>query len=72
MESQLILGSNKLKSYGNNFRVTDTHGTTIFAVDKKEIHFGTSSLQISGEGGQIFRESIHTPFVRADAGKALR
>lgn len=56
----------------NHFRITDTHGTNLFAVDRDEVIVGAGSLRVEGEGGVAFRDSIQTPLVRADAGKDLK
>ena len=72
MENQLFLGHDKLEVLANNFRVTDPHGGTLFSVDKNEVTIGANSLRVDGEGGVIFKESIQTPLVRAEAGKDLK
>ncbi|XP_035780507.1 uncharacterized protein LOC118460357 isoform X2 [Anopheles albimanus] len=72
LENQLFLGHDRLEVLANHFRITDTHGTNLFAVDRDEVTVGAGSLRVEGEGGVIFRDSIQTPLVRADAGKDLK
>ncbi|XP_055685232.1 delta-sarcoglycan isoform X2 [Lutzomyia longipalpis] len=72
IENQLFLGHDRVECLASGFRVTDTHGGNLFAVDRDEVAIGANSLRIDGEGGAIFRESIQTPLVRADAGRELR
>ncbi|XP_053699299.1 uncharacterized protein LOC128746275 [Sabethes cyaneus] len=72
LENQLFLGHDRLEVLANHFRVADTHGTTLFAVDRDEVSIGATSLRVEGEGGVIFKDSIQTPLVRAEAGKDLK
>ncbi|XP_021701672.1 zeta-sarcoglycan isoform X2 [Aedes aegypti] len=72
LENQLFLGHDRLEVLANHFRVADTHGTSLFSVDRDEVTVGASSLRVEGEGGVIFRDSIQTPLVRAEAGKDLK
>ncbi|XP_059616807.1 delta-sarcoglycan isoform X2 [Phlebotomus argentipes] len=72
IENQLFLGHDRVECLASGFRVTDTHGGNLFAVDRDEVAIGANALRIDGEGGAIFRESIQTPLVRADAGRELR
>uniref|UniRef100_A0A182PKX1 Gamma-sarcoglycan n=1 Tax=Anopheles epiroticus TaxID=199890 RepID=A0A182PKX1_9DIPT len=72
IENQLFLGHDRLEVLANHFRITDTHGTDLFAVDRDEVIVGAGSLRVEGEGGVSFRDSIQTPLVRADAGKDLK
>uniref|UniRef100_A0A1L8E5D7 Putative gamma/delta sarcoglycan n=2 Tax=Nyssomyia neivai TaxID=330878 RepID=A0A1L8E5D7_9DIPT len=72
IENQLFLGHDRIECLASGFRVTDTHGGNLFAVNRDEVAIGANSLRIDGEGGAIFRESIQTPLVRADAGRELR
>uniref|UniRef100_A0A182IZG3 Gamma-sarcoglycan n=2 Tax=Anopheles atroparvus TaxID=41427 RepID=A0A182IZG3_ANOAO len=72
VENQLFLGHDRLEVLANHFRITDTHGTNLFAVDRDEVIVGAGSLRVEGEGGVTFRDSIQTPLVRADAGKELK
>ncbi|XP_052860572.1 delta-sarcoglycan [Anopheles cruzii] len=72
LENQLFLGHDRLEVLATHFRITDTHGTHLFAVDRDEVTVGAGSLRVEGEGGVIFRDSLQTPLVRADAGKDLR
>ncbi|XP_058443310.1 zeta-sarcoglycan isoform X2 [Malaya genurostris] len=72
LENQLFLGHDRLEVLANNFRVADTHGTSLFSVDRDEVSIGATSLRVEGEGGVIFKDSIQTPLVRAEAGKDLK
>ncbi|EAT42667.1 AAEL005840-PA [Aedes aegypti] len=72
LENQLFLGHDRLEVLANHFRVADTHGTSLFSVDRDEVTVGASSLRVEGEGGVIFRDFIQTPLVRAEAGKDLK
>lgn len=56
----------------HHFRVVDTHGAMLFAVNKNEVQIGANSLNVEGEGGAIFRESIQAPIIRAEPGKELK
>lgn len=72
LDSQLFMAHDRLESTASAFRVTDTHGNNLFSVADNEVAIGASSLRVDGEVGAIFRESIQTPLVRADAGRELR
>lgn len=72
IENQLFLGHDKLEFLAKSFRITDPHGGNLFSVDRDEVAIGANALKIDGEGGAIFKESIQTPLVRAEAGKDLK
>ncbi|GAB0087063.1 uncharacterized protein DMENIID0001_013330 [Sergentomyia squamirostris] len=72
IENQLFLGHDRVECLASGFRITDTHGGNLFAANRDEISIGANSLRIDGEGGAIFRESIQTPLIRAEAGRELR
>lgn len=72
LANQLFLGHDKVELLASAFRLTDTQGHSLFSVADDEVVVGASSLRVDGEGGAIFRESIQTPLVRADAGRELR
>ncbi|KFB37952.1 AGAP000073-PA-like protein [Anopheles sinensis] len=71
VETQLFLGHDRLDVAAQHFRITDTHGNALFAVDREAVVIGAGSLRMEGEGGVNFGDSIQTPVVRADAGKDL-
>jgi delta-sarcoglycan len=71
IDNQMFLGHDKVEFYTNTLKVTDTHGTTLFAADRDRVTVGASSLKINGDGGAIFKESVQTPLVRSDAGQDL-
>lgn len=72
IRNQLFLGHDRVETMASAFRITDTHGNNLFSVADNEVSVGANSLRVEGEGGAIFRESIQTPMVRADAGRELR
>lgn len=72
MDNHLFLGHDKLEVLAHHFKVIDTHGSVLFAVDKNEVAVGANALRIDGEGGAMFRESIQTPLIRAEPGKELK
>uniref|UniRef100_A0A1B0DEM4 Uncharacterized protein n=1 Tax=Phlebotomus papatasi TaxID=29031 RepID=A0A1B0DEM4_PHLPP len=72
IENQLFLGHDRVECLASGFRITDTHGGNLFAVNRDEVAIGANALKIDGEGGAIFHESIQTPLVRADAGRELK
>ncbi|XP_055585146.1 uncharacterized protein LOC129737982 isoform X2 [Uranotaenia lowii] len=72
LENQLFLGHDRIEVLANHFRILDTHGAALFSVDRDEVAIGASSLRVEGEGGVIFKDSIQTPLVRAEAGKDLK
>lgn len=72
LENQLYLGHDKLECLASAFRITDTQGGNLFSVNGDEVSIGANALRIDGEGGAIFRESIQTPLVRADAGREMK
>lgn len=72
LDNRLFLGHDKLEVLAHHFRVLDTHGGVLFGVNKNEVTVGANALNVEGEGGAIFRESIQTPFIRAEPGKELR
>lgn len=68
----MFLGHDKLEVLAHNFKVIDTHGAVLFAVDKNEVAIGANALRVDGEGGVVFRESIQSPIIRAEPGKELK
>lgn len=72
MDNHLFLGHDKLEVLAHHFRVVDTHGAMLFAVNKNEVSIGANTLNVEGEGGAIFRESIQTPFIKAEPGHELK
>lgn len=72
LANQLFVGHDKVECLASAFRVTDTQGHNLFSVADNEVVVGANSLRVHGEGGAIFRHSIQTPLVRADAGRELR
>lgn len=72
LENQLFLGHDKFEVQTKNFRVSDTHGNTLFYVDRDLVEIAAGSLRVEGEGGVIFKESIQTPLLKAEPGKDLK
>lgn len=72
MDNHLFLGHDKLEVLAHHFRVVDTHGAMLFAVNKNEVSIGANTLNVEGEGGAVFRESIQAPFIKAEPGKELK
>lgn len=72
IRNQLFLGHDRVETTASAFRITDTHGHNLFSVADNEVSVGANSLRVEGEGGAVFRESIQTPLLRADAGRELR
>lgn len=66
------MGHDKLEVLAHHFKVVDTHGAMLFAVNKNEVSIGANALHVEGEGGAIFRESIQSPVIRAEPGKELK
>jgi hypothetical protein len=54
------------------FRVSDTHGNTLFYVDRDLVEIAAGSLRIEGEGGVTFKDSIQTSLLKAEPGKDLK
>lgn len=72
LQNQLYLGHDKLECLATDFRVTNTQGVNLFRVADGVVSIGAHTLRIDGEGGAIFRESIQTPLIRAEAHHELR
>lgn len=72
LENQLFLGHDKLEMQTKKFRVSDTHGNTLFFVDRDLVEIAAGSLRIEGEGGVTFKDSIQTPLLKAEPGKDLK
>ncbi|XP_067635768.1 probable serine/threonine-protein kinase cdc7 [Eurosta solidaginis] len=72
LENHLFLGHDKLEFLAKEIRINDTNGRNLFSVNQNEVTIGAHTLRIDGEGGAIFRESIQTPHIRAEAGRELR
>lgn len=72
LDNHLFLGHDKLEVLAHHFRVVDTHGAMLFSVNKNEVSIGANSLNVEGEGGAIFRESIQAPIIKAEPGKELK
>ncbi|XP_031624674.1 delta-sarcoglycan isoform X2 [Contarinia nasturtii] len=72
LDNRLFLGHDKLEVLAHHFKVVDTHGTMLFGVNKNEVLIGANALNVEGEGGAVFRESIQTPLIRAEPGKELK
>lgn len=70
LTNQLFLGHDRLECLASAFHVTQGKG--LFSVADDEVVVGASSLRVEGEGGAVFRQSVQTPLVRADAGQELR
>lgn len=72
MDNRLFLGHDKMEVLAHHFKVVDTHGAMLFSVNKNEVSIGANALNVEGEGGAVFRESIQTPLIRAEPGKELK
>ncbi|CAD7089894.1 unnamed protein product [Hermetia illucens] len=72
VENHLFLGHDRLECLTKGFRINDSHGGNLFSVNRNEVVIGAHTLKVDGEGGAIFRESIQTTHVRADAGRELK
>lgn len=72
LENQLFLGHDKLEVQTKKFRVLDTHGHTLFFVDRDLVEIAAGSLRIEGEGGVTFKDSIQTTLLKAEPGKDLK
>ncbi|XP_055300317.1 delta-sarcoglycan isoform X2 [Sitodiplosis mosellana] len=72
LDNRLFLGHDKLEILSHHFKVIDTHGAMLFSVNKNEVSIGANALNVEGEGGAVFRESIQTPLIRAEPGKELK
>ena len=72
LENQLFLGHDKLEVQTKSFRVADTHGNSLFYVDRDSVDIAAGSMRIEGEGGVHFKDSIQTNLLKADPGKDLK
>lgn len=54
------------------FRVADLHGNTLFKVDRDSVEIAAKSLDVQGEGGVTFENSILTSKLEAEPGKQLK
>lgn len=72
LDNRIFLGHDKLEVLAHHFKVVDTHGAMLFAVNKNEVTIGANALNVEGEGGAIFRESIQTSVIRAEPRKELK
>lgn len=72
LENQLFLGHDKFEVQTKKFRVTDTHGNTLFFVDRDSVEIAAGSLRVEGEGGVIFKDSVQTTLLKAEPGKDLK
>lgn len=72
LDNRLFLGHDRLEVLAHHFKVVDTHGAMLFSVNKNEVSIGANALNVEGEGGAVFRESIQTPLIRAEPGKELK
>lgn len=72
LDNHLFLGHDRLEVLAHHFKIIDTHGAILFAVDKNEVAVGAHTLHVEGDGGAVFRESIQTPLIRAEPGKELK
>ena len=68
----MFLGHDKLEVQAKSFRIADTHGNSLFYVDRDSIEIPAGLLRIEGEGGVHFKDSIQTNLLRADPGKDLK
>lgn len=67
-----IYGNDRFEVDAHSFRVSDTHGNSLFSVNKNAVTVGAHALKVEGDGGIIFRDSIQTPLIRSEAGKDLK
>lgn len=72
VENQLFIGHDRFEASAHLFKVTDTHGRSLFSVDRETVSIGAQLLRVEGDGGVIFKDSIQTPLIRSEAGKDLR
>lgn len=56
----------------NSFKIKESQGNIVFSVNKEDVLIGAECLQVTGEGGTIFKDSIQTPLVRAASGNSLK
>lgn len=68
----MFLGHDKFEVQTKKFRVADTHGNSLFYVDRDSVEIAAGSLRIEGEGGVTFRDSIQTNLLKAEPGKDLK
>lgn len=54
------------------FRVADLRGDTLFKVDRDSVEIAAKSLDVQGEGGVTFENSILTSKLEAEPGKHLK
>lgn len=62
----------RLEVSAHSFKVADAHGNNLFSVNQNAVTIGAHALKVEGDGGVIFKDSIQTPLIRAEAGKDLR
>ncbi|ALC48182.1 Scgdelta [Drosophila busckii] len=71
LTNRIFLGHDRFECLAKQFRINDTNGRTLFAVNRSRVTVGAHSLRIEGEGGASFRGSVQTRHVRAEAAHAL-
>lgn len=72
VQNQLFMGHDRLEVQTKKFRVADTHGNTLFYVDRDSVEIAAGSLRIEGEEGVTFKDSIQTTLLKAEPGKDLK
>lgn len=72
VENHLFIGHDRFEAAAHLFKVSDSHGRSLFSVDRDAVSIGAQSLKVEGDGGVIFKDSIQTPLIRSEAGKDLR
>ncbi|XP_063706397.1 delta-sarcoglycan [Culicoides brevitarsis] len=72
VENRLFIGHDRFEVDAHSFRVSDTHGNSLFSVNKNAVTVGAHALKVEGDGGIIFKDSIQTPLIRSEAGKDLK
>lgn len=72
LASQIVLGEQGLEVVGNQFKVLDRSGVTLFSASTGQVEVGAHTLQVLGDGGAVFHGSVETSAVRAEPGKELK
>lgn len=70
--NQIFFGQDRFEVSARALNVTDPSGATLFYADRDEVVVGANALQLDGEGGITFSQSIQTPLISAEAGKSLK
>ncbi|XP_034939815.1 zeta-sarcoglycan isoform X2 [Chelonus insularis] len=69
--ARFTLSEDSVNCMSKAFHITDSQGGVLFSATREQVVVGATMLKVTGAGGAVFRGSVQTPIVRAEAGHSL-